>query len=119
MPFYVGRSCLHARLCHLKHQQCTGGGLDVCLLRVSDKVCCSSQGEKLLGSLGGIFSKTWKAKKTKKITGPMVGRGRTSTLSKCVVLCDNRRILLGTQRRVNKLCLQDALLCVLFLCISL
>lgn len=33
-----------------------------------------SRGEKLLGSLGGMFSKSWKPKKTKKITGPMVGR---------------------------------------------
>ncbi|CAK9206124.1 unnamed protein product [Sphagnum troendelagicum] len=31
-----------------------------------------SRGEKLLGSLGGVFSKSWKPKKTKKITGPMV-----------------------------------------------
>ncbi|KAM7256068.1 hypothetical protein ACFE04_011809 [Oxalis oulophora] len=31
-----------------------------------------SRGEKLLGSLGGIFSKTWKPKKTHKITGPLV-----------------------------------------------
>ncbi|KAK9119140.1 hypothetical protein Scep_017233 [Stephania cephalantha] len=29
-----------------------------------------SRGEKLLGSLGGIFSKTWKPKKTREITGP-------------------------------------------------
>jgi synaptosomal-associated protein 25 len=33
-----------------------------------------SRGEKLLGSLGGMFSKPWRPKKTKKITGPMVGR---------------------------------------------
>jgi hypothetical protein len=33
------------------------------------------QGEKLLGSLGGVFSKSWKPKKTKKITGPMVRQG--------------------------------------------
>lgn len=32
------------------------------------------QGEKLLGSLGGIFSKTWKPKKTRPITGPMITR---------------------------------------------
>jgi len=29
------------------------------------------QGEKLLGSLGGMFSKTWKPKKTGVITGPV------------------------------------------------
>lgn len=34
------------------------------------------QGEKLLGSLGGVFSKTWKPKKGRKITGPMIGRGK-------------------------------------------
>ncbi|POO01955.1 Target SNARE coiled-coil domain containing protein [Trema orientale] len=31
-----------------------------------------SRGEKLLGSLGGIFSKTWKPKKTRQITGPII-----------------------------------------------
>lgn len=33
-----------------------------------------SRGEKLLGSLGGIFSKTWKPKKTHSITGPVITR---------------------------------------------
>ncbi|KAK4747286.1 hypothetical protein SAY87_026323 [Trapa incisa] len=33
-----------------------------------------SRGEKLLGSLGGIFSKTWKPKKTRAIVGPEVTR---------------------------------------------
>lgn len=31
-----------------------------------------SRGEKLLGSLGGIFSKTWKPKKTRPISGPVI-----------------------------------------------
>ncbi|KAI3839264.1 hypothetical protein MKX03_005965 [Papaver bracteatum] len=31
-----------------------------------------SRGEKLLGSLGGMFSKTWKPKKTRAITGPLI-----------------------------------------------
>ncbi|XP_003627345.2 SNAP25 homologous protein SNAP33 [Medicago truncatula] len=31
-----------------------------------------SRGEKLLRSLGGLFSKTWKPKKTRKITGPVI-----------------------------------------------
>ncbi|KAK4252496.1 hypothetical protein QN277_014489 [Acacia crassicarpa] len=31
-----------------------------------------SRGEKLLGKLGGIFSKTWKPKKTRPITGPLI-----------------------------------------------
>ncbi|KAI4343931.1 hypothetical protein L6164_011220 [Bauhinia variegata] len=31
-----------------------------------------SRGEKLLGSLGGLFSKTWKPKKTRRITGPVI-----------------------------------------------
>ncbi|RDX86280.1 SNAP25-likeous protein SNAP33 [Mucuna pruriens] len=31
-----------------------------------------SRGEKLLGSLGGLFSKTWKPKKTRAITGPVI-----------------------------------------------
>lgn len=33
-----------------------------------------SRGEKLLGSLGGIFSKTWKPAKTRPITGPVITR---------------------------------------------
>lgn len=33
-----------------------------------------SRGEKLLGSLGGLFSKTWKPKKTRHITGPVIIR---------------------------------------------
>ncbi|KAJ0266161.1 SNAP25 us protein SNAP29 [Hirschfeldia incana] len=31
-----------------------------------------SRGEKLLGSLGGIFSRPWKPKKTRSITGPVI-----------------------------------------------
>ncbi|KAL9243274.1 hypothetical protein vseg_017181 [Gypsophila vaccaria] len=34
-----------------------------------------SRGEKLLGSLGGLFSKTWKPKKTAPVKGPTVVRG--------------------------------------------
>lgn len=37
--------------------------------------CVWFQGEKLLGSLGGIFSRTWKPKKTRSITGPVITRG--------------------------------------------
>ncbi|KAH8487263.1 hypothetical protein H0E87_026013 [Populus deltoides] len=33
-----------------------------------------SRGEKLLGSLGGMFSKTWKPKKNRPITGPVITR---------------------------------------------
>ncbi|XP_057953156.1 SNAP25 homologous protein SNAP33-like [Malania oleifera] len=33
-----------------------------------------SRGEKLLGSLGGIFSKTWKPKKNRPIRGPVITR---------------------------------------------
>ncbi|CAN4100389.1 unnamed protein product [Withania somnifera] len=33
-----------------------------------------SRGEKLLGSLGGIFSKTWKPKTNRPITGPVITR---------------------------------------------
>lgn len=33
-----------------------------------------SRGEKLVGSLGGIFSKTWKPKKNRAITGPVITR---------------------------------------------
>ncbi|XWS60479.1 hypothetical protein CRYUN_Cryun07bG0039600 [Craigia yunnanensis] len=33
-----------------------------------------SRGEKLLGSLGGMFSKTWKPKKTHTIVGPVITR---------------------------------------------
>ncbi|KAK6925076.1 hypothetical protein RJ641_009402 [Dillenia turbinata] len=31
-----------------------------------------SKGEKLIGKLGGLFSKTWKPKKNRQITGPMI-----------------------------------------------
>ncbi|KAJ9163555.1 hypothetical protein P3X46_023207 [Hevea brasiliensis] len=34
-----------------------------------------SRGEKLLGSLGGIFSRTWKPKKNRPITGPVITGG--------------------------------------------
>ncbi|KAH7550726.1 hypothetical protein ACOSP7_023734 [Xanthoceras sorbifolium] len=34
-----------------------------------------SRGEKLLGSLGGMFSKTWKPKKTRPVMGPVMTRG--------------------------------------------
>jgi hypothetical protein len=34
-----------------------------------------SQGEKLLGDLGGLFSKKWKPKKNGAIRGPMLTRG--------------------------------------------
>ncbi|XP_051115991.1 SNAP25 homologous protein SNAP33 [Andrographis paniculata] len=33
-----------------------------------------SRGEKLLGSLGGMFSRTWKPKKTRPISGPVITR---------------------------------------------
>ncbi|CAN1137486.1 Putative SNAP25 homologous protein SNAP30 [Linum perenne] len=36
------------------------------------------KGEKLLNSLGGMFSKPWKPKKTKKINGPVITEDKTS-----------------------------------------
>lgn len=48
-------------------------------IKNKDSYCCCFvfwfQGEKLLGSLGGIFSRTWKPKKTRSITGPVITRG--------------------------------------------
>lgn len=41
----------------------------------SDAKLFGFQGEKLLGSLGGMFSKTWKPKKTRAINGPVITRG--------------------------------------------
>ncbi|CAF1921359.1 hypothetical protein YC2023_020554 [Brassica napus] len=38
-----------------------------------------SRGEKLLGSLGGMFSKTWKPKKTRPINGPVITRDHSPT----------------------------------------
>ncbi|ESQ31816.1 hypothetical protein EUTSA_v10004672mg [Eutrema salsugineum] len=38
-----------------------------------------SRGEKLLGSLGGMFSKTWKPKKTRSIDGPIITRDHSPT----------------------------------------
>ncbi|CAN0929468.1 Putative SNAP25 homologous protein SNAP30 [Linum grandiflorum] len=37
-----------------------------------------SKGEKLLNSLGGMFSKPWKPKKTKEINGPVITEDKTS-----------------------------------------
>lgn len=34
------------------------------------------QGEKLLGTLGGLFSKTWKPNKNRKIKGPLPTKGK-------------------------------------------
>ncbi|PKA64945.1 SNAP25 likeous protein SNAP33 [Apostasia shenzhenica] len=39
-----------------------------------------SRGEKLLGSLGGLFSKTWKPKKARQIKGPSLTRGNCKML---------------------------------------
>ncbi|KAH0434467.1 hypothetical protein IEQ34_026825 [Dendrobium chrysotoxum] len=36
-----------------------------------------SRGEKLLGSLGGLFSKTWKPRKTREIKGPVLTRAES------------------------------------------
>ena len=36
------------------------------------------QGETLLGSLGGIFSRTWKPKKSRPITGPAISKSMYS-----------------------------------------
>ncbi|CAH8362051.1 unnamed protein product [Eruca vesicaria subsp. sativa] len=38
-----------------------------------------TRGEKLLGSLGGMFSKTWKPKKTRPINGPVITRDHSPT----------------------------------------
>ncbi|KAG7646228.1 putative SNAP25 protein SNAP30 [Arabidopsis thaliana] len=40
-----------------------------------------SRGEKLLNNLGGMFSKPWKPKKTKNITGPMITPDKPSKKS--------------------------------------
>lgn len=40
-----------------------------------------SKGEKLLGNLGGMFSKTWKPKKTREISGPVVTTDNSSKKS--------------------------------------
>ncbi|KAK1317933.1 hypothetical protein QJS10_CPA05g00953 [Acorus calamus] len=47
-----------------------------------------SRGEKLLGSLGGMFSKTWKPKKGRRIKGPVLSKGtiKFSTVSFCTVI---------------------------------
>lgn len=55
-----------------------------CDVFLSDWVLFSStvaEREKLLGSLGATFSKTWTPKKTWKITGPMIGRCSYTTNS--------------------------------------
>ncbi|KAK4598717.1 hypothetical protein RGQ29_015968 [Quercus rubra] len=40
-----------------------------------------SRGEKLLNNLGGMFSKTWKPKKTREITGPIITADNSSKRS--------------------------------------
>ncbi|KAJ6318036.1 hypothetical protein OIU76_013559 [Salix suchowensis] len=40
-----------------------------------------SKGEKLLNNLGGMFSKPWKAKKTRDITGPLITAEKPSKLN--------------------------------------
>lgn len=41
----------------------------------SKKFHSTPQGEKLLNNLGGMFSKPWKPKKTREITGPVITPG--------------------------------------------
>lgn len=43
------------------------------------------QGEKLLGNLGGIFSKTWKPKKNRDITGPLTVTGQMFSNAICML----------------------------------
>lgn len=54
------------------HQQ--GEQIDRTHLTAADIEHDLSRGEKLLGSLGGIFSKTWKPKKNRQIKGPTLTR---------------------------------------------
>ncbi|KGN63709.1 SNAP25 homologous protein SNAP33 [Cucumis sativus] len=58
-----------------------------------------SRGEKLLGSLGGIFSKTWKPKKGRQITGPVIFEGDHAVISKGNHL--EQREKLGLSRAPN------------------
>ncbi|XP_023516514.1 putative SNAP25 homologous protein SNAP30 [Cucurbita pepo subsp. pepo] len=58
-----------------------------------------SRGEKLLGSLGGIFSKTWKPKKGRQITGPIIFEGDQAVISKGNHLEQRER--LGLSRAPN------------------
>ncbi|CAK9330089.1 unnamed protein product [Citrullus colocynthis] len=54
-----------------------------------------SRGEKLLGSLGGIFSKTWKPKKGRQITGPVIFEGDEAVISKGNHLEQREKLGLG------------------------
>ncbi|XP_023529850.1 SNAP25 homologous protein SNAP33-like [Cucurbita pepo subsp. pepo] len=58
-----------------------------------------SRGEKLLGSLGGIFSKTWKPRKVRQITGPVIFQGDQAAISKSNHL--EQREQLGLSRAPN------------------
>ncbi|KAF8104596.1 hypothetical protein N665_0171s0098 [Sinapis alba] len=49
--------------------------------RTLDMLHAQEQGEKLLNSLGGMFSKPWKPKKGKEITGPMITPDKPSKKS--------------------------------------
>ncbi|KAG2675487.1 hypothetical protein I3760_12G006000 [Carya illinoinensis] len=56
-----------------------------------------SRGEKLLGSLGGMFSKTWKPKKTRPISGPVI-IGNDSSRSHLNHLEQKERLGLNTAK---------------------
>ncbi|KAF9619276.1 hypothetical protein IFM89_006463 [Coptis chinensis] len=78
------------RLCHVQSEETTKS-VDSCtkilediqddatktlitLHQPGEQITRTHEGEKLLGSLGGTFSKTWKPKKTKAIKGPVITR---------------------------------------------
>ena len=59
------------------------------------------QGEKLLGNLGGIFSKTWKPKKTRQIQGPVITGGELfSSLFLCPTHNDRYRLNLTVVKKI-------------------
>jgi hypothetical protein len=47
-------------------------GLDQLIATICQNFC-SLQSEKLLGSLGGLFSKSWRPKRNHQIKGPVSG----------------------------------------------
>jgi hypothetical protein len=65
--------------CDIKSQVYVGKLLLALMIKfVTAYLFCSPnffQGEKLLGDLGGLFSKKWKPKKNGAIRGPMLTRG--------------------------------------------
>ncbi|CAL9229568.1 unnamed protein product [Arabidopsis halleri] len=67
-----------------------------------------SRGEKLLGRLGGIFSRTWKPKKTRSITGPVINRAGDSPKRRVINLKTRENLGLNHSLKPNSRTLAES-----------